>query len=566
MTDTVQPKNGEAAKRRQRYLQRWTALKAERDTWLPHWRELAEHIRPRGYRHLQSDRNKGTKKNDTIINSAPTRGCRVTTAGMMSSVTSPSRRWFHLTTADRELNELASVKEYLSQVEEEIAKAIAKSNLYKCFHHMYLDLVPFGTSCLHIDEDLEDDVRGYIFPLGSYALANSARLAVSTVYREASLTVGQLVEQFGLEACSAAVRKAHNEGRVDEVHMVLQVLEPNAGYTPGKLGPAGMAFASCWFELNAQEADVGFLREGGYHEQPFVAPRWQTVGDDVYGSSCPGMEALGDCKALQEAEREKAIAIDKVVTPPMQGPSSLSGEQVSLLPGGFTAVEGTTPQHTLRPAVEVNPTAVGIIGAEVRELEQRIMAAFYADLWLSITSQNETMTATEVNARRQEQLMQLGPVNENLQNEALDPIITRVYGILERKGRFPPPPQELQGQALKVEYISVMAQAQKLVGVASIERLLGLVANLAGVKPEVLDKLDFDQAVDELSDAFGTPPGVVRPDDMVERIRASRAKQQQQAQRLAAAEQVASTAKTLSDATTEGDNGLTAIMRDAGIR
>lgn len=556
----------EAVKRRQRYLQRWTSLRAERDSWLPHWRELSEHIRPRGYRHLQSDRNKGDKKNDKIINSTPIRGARVLTAGMMASVTSPSRRWFHLTVSDRELNELASVKEYLSQVEEEIAKAIAKSNLYKCFHHLYWDLVPFGTSCLLIEEDDEDDIRGYHFPLGSYCLANSARMAVDTIYRETSMTVGQLVEMFGLEACSAQVRQAHQEGHVDQAHVVMHVIEPNRSYMPGALGPRGFRFSSCWFELNCQEGDARFLRESGYEEQPFIAPRWQTTGDDVYGSSCPGMEALGDCKALQEAEKEKAVAIDKVVTPPMQGPSTLTGDQISLLPGGFTQVDGTTPQQTLRPAVEVNPSAVSTIGVEIREHENRIMALFYADLWLGITRSDEQMTATEVNARREEQLMQLGPVNENLQNEGLDPVITRIYAILERKGRLPPPPEEIQGQPLKIEYISVMAQAQKLVGVASIERLVAFVANLAGVKPEVLDKMDLDQAVDELADAFGAPPGIVRSDDLVEGIRQRRAQMQQQAQQLEAAQQLATTAKTLGQTPTDGETGLTAIMRNAGVR
>jgi len=556
-----------SAQQRKQYLQRWAALRGERDSWLSHWRELAENIRPRGYRYLSSDRNRGDKKNDAIINGTPIRGMRVLTAGMMSSVTSPSRRWFQLTTSDRALSELASVKEYLAQVADEISRAISKSNLYKALHHVYLDLVPFGTSCLLIEEDAEDGIRGYVFPLGSYCLANSSRMAVNTLYREATLTVGQLVEQFGLEACSLSVQNLHRDGRLDTAVKVMHVIEPNAAYSPGKLGPRGKAFSSCWFEVDSAD-EVGLLRESGYEEQPFIAPRWQTTADDVYGASCPGMEALGDCKALQESEREKAKAIDKVVTPPMQGPSSLAGELVSLLPGGFTAVDGTTPQHTLRPSVEVHPSAVATIGQEIRELENRIMALFYADLWLGITRADETMTATEVNARREEQLMQLGPVNENLQNEMLDPLIERVFAILQRQGRLPMPPEELQGAPIKVEYISVMAQAQKLVGVASIERLVAFVANAAALHPglaTVLDKVDFDQAADELASAFGTPPGVIRPDDVVEKIRSQRAAQQQQAQQMAAAQQAAETAQTLSATDTEGDNALTGLLKRTGV-
>ncbi len=50
---------------------RWTALKSERTTWLSQWREIAEHMRPRGFREQRSDVNRGDKKHSKVINFTP---------------------------------------------------------------------------------------------------------------------------------------------------------------------------------------------------------------------------------------------------------------------------------------------------------------------------------------------------------------------------------------------------------------------------------------------------------------------------------------------------------------
>ena len=62
--------------------------------------------------------------------------------------------------------------------------------------------------------------------------------------------------------------------------------------------------------------------------------------------------------------------------------------------------------------------------------------------------------------------------------------------------------------------------------------MTGEVANIAAVSPEVLDKIDFDQAVDELALIAGVSARIVRSDAEVEELRANRQKkaQEQQAQ------------------------------------
>jgi len=161
----------------------------------------------------------------------------------------------------------------------------------------------------------------------------------------------------------------------------------------------------------------------------------------------------------------------------------------------------------------------------------------------------------------------LGPVLERLHTELLDPLIDRTFNIMLRNDLLPPAPEELGGVTLKVEYISVMAQAQKAIGTGAIERLAGFVGNMAAAKPEVLDKFDADQSVDEYAEMIGVPPRIVVPDDVVQQIREERAQMEQQQMAMEQANQVAQTAnvgaqaaKVMSDTDTGGDNLLNNIV------
>jgi hypothetical protein len=550
--------------RRQRYLRRWDSLKAERSGWIDHWRDIAENTRPRSFRYLANDRTRaGTKKNQKIINGKPIWALRTLAAGMMAGITSPSRPWFRFTSGDPTLSDSQAAKEYLGALEEKVREALQKSNIYNALHQVYSDLGGIGTSTLYIEEDSEDVMRAYVFPVGQYCLANSARHAVDTVYRELSMTVGQLVEQFGEAKCSDGVREKYSRGQINDWVEVLHIIEPNRKFIAGKLGPVGKKFASCWME-RAGSDDLGFLRESGYEEFPIMAPRWETTGEDIYGSS-PGMDALGDCKALQLAEKRKAQAIDKVVTPPMVGPAELANRKISLLPGDTTYLGNMSAGSRFMPAYEVNPNAVATIGMEIRENEIRIDRAFFADLWLMLSQSDGVKTATEIVERREEKLLQLGPVMERLQDELLEPLISRVFAILQRKQLLPPPPEELQGREVRVEYISIMAQAQKLLGTTGIERVTGYVGNLAAVAgPSALDKLDIDQAIDEYATMNGVPPDMIRSDEDVAAMREQRAQAQQKQAQLEQAQVAAATAKDLSQADTEGENGLTTMLRGLG--
>src|SRR6185436_6774843 len=227
-------------------------------------------------------------------------------------------------------------------------------------------------------------------------------------------------------------------------------------------------------------------------------PRWDAVGADSWGTG-PGWTALGDSQQLQTQQRRKLEAIDRQVKPPMVGPPSLRNEPTSLLPGGITFVADPTGQ-SFRPAVDVR-LDLSHLAADIAEVQGRVKEAFYANLFLMLAeSDRRTITAREIDERREEKMLMLGPVLERLHDELLDPLVGRVFRIMARNGLIPPPPPSLgrglDGTGLQVEFISILAQAQKSVATAGIERMWQFGAQIGALKPEALDRLDPDGTMD----------------------------------------------------------------------
>ena len=68
----------------------------------------------------------------------------------------------------------------------------------------------------------------------------------------------------------------------------------------------------------------------------------------------------------------------------------------------------------------------------------------------------------------------------------------------------------------------MIAQAQKASGMNGIEQGINFISRLAQGNPEVLDKIDFDAAVEEGLDLLGVPPVLLRDEEDTQRIRAQR--------------------------------------------
>lgn len=538
----------------------YKALDTDFSSWRSHWLELQQFILPRSGRFLSTDVNKGNKKNGSIIDNTGTLASRTLASGMLAGVTSPARPWFKLSTPDPQLREIKPVGIWLDRVANILFEIFAKSNTYDALHMLYGELGPFGTSPIIVVEDFQDVIRIQPLTIGSYRLATNERDEVDTMYRKIPMTLGAMVNMFGKNNLSDSARSLYEKKDFQQRLTVMHAIEPNTRRDISKIDNQNMPFGSYYWEEGSKHD--GYLRKSGFHEKAMLAARWDVLGSDVYGRS-PGMDALGDIKQLQTQHKEKGKAIAKQVNPPMVADQQLEGKVSNTLPGGVTYTQFMNGKPIFQPAYQVQ-FDLGALREDIVETQNRISRAFYEDLFLMMAnSDRRQITATEVAERHEEKLLMLGPVMTRLNSELLNPLIDRTFNIAMRAGILPPPPQELENQNIKVEYISIMAQAQKLVGINSVERLAQYVINVGSVQPDVLDKFDFDQSVDEYSDMIGTPAKLVRSDEQVGAIRGQRQQQQQAQRAMDLAQQAMDVGQTASE--TKTSDGESALDRAADV-
>lgn len=533
-------------------------LKAERLSFEPHWRELSDFTRPRSTRFTASEVNRGDRRNSKIIDPAAVMAARTLSSGMMSGITSPARPWFRLETPDRDLMDYGPVKLWLETVEQRMNEVFNRSNLYQSLPLMYEDLGTFATGAMAVVADPQRVIRTVPFPTGSFYIANGADLSVDTAVREFSMTVRQVITEFGTDAVSDTVKSQWNSGQYGQWVNVVHAVYPNLDRQTGKLEAKHKAYKSVYYE--ATSTDDKLLRESGYDEFPIMAPRWEVNGEDVYGSSCPGMVALGSVKALQLLQRRKAQMIDKITNPPLQAPASIKSQRISTIPGGINYLPMADVNNQIKPLFQIPANGTNGLLEDIQDTRQIIDHAYFVDLFRMMQTVNtRSMPVEAVAEMREEKLLMLGPVLQRLDSELLDKLINRTFSVMAENNLLPVPPDEMQGMQLKVEYISVMAQAQKAIGVSSIERFIGFTSGIGQFKPDALDKINVDETIDAYAASIGVPPSVVATNEQVAQIRENRAQQQAMAQQMQMAQAAVGGAQALGNTPMDDNSALAAL-------
>jgi hypothetical protein len=555
---------------------RLLGLRNNRYSWWTHGRELADFILPRRYKWLitPNQMNRGSPVNQHILDSTGTLAARNLAAGMMSGISSPTRPWFKLKVGRIDSTQTSPVSLWLAECERLMYLVFSESNFYPCMAVFYFDLVVFGTAVMLIYEDFDNVATCFNPCFGEYYIDIDGKYRPVIFYREFTYTIAQVVDEFGYDNCSITVRQAYDRadgsGLTREI-IIAHAIEPNTEASTYGI-PAHFAYRETYWEwggaTNPQSgsSSVGFLRKRGYNERCAIIGRWDLVSNDPYGRS-PGMDALPDIKQLQQESRRKAQGIDKAINPPMLADIQLKNQPASMLPGGTTYIQGmmATGNAGMAPAYgNWRPDLTGI-SEDLKEVRSRIKETFFNNLFQT-ASQFETrsnITAVEWDMRKSESLVMLGPVLERLHNEVLAPTIDRFWGLMLRAGIFPPPPPEIAGMELNIEYTSMLQTAQNGAQASGIERVLAMTGQLAGIDPAVTDNIDFDMALDIYSTLLNNNPRMIRSPEALASIRQRREQQQMAEQQAARAQQLAEGAKTLSE--TEVGGGQNALQMMSGV-
>lgn len=537
-------------------------MMTERSRYETVWEQLSKYINPTRGRLHEDRTNEGGRRDWRLLDPYPMEASSKCAAGLHSGLTSPSRPWFALGLQDDELAEYHTVKLWLEECQDIMMGLYAKSNIYNMLMNIEAELTQFGTAAALILEDYNYGVWARPFTCGEYAGEVDARGRVTTFARQFKMTAQQMVREFGEDVVSDAVRTAYHHQDMTTLFEISMLIEPNPNFRPDEQQRLlNFKYRSYYFESKVGDK---FLKVSGFHEAPFLMPRWTVVANGVYGVG-PGHAALGNCMQLQKLEELNMRLLENRADPPMLVPTSVG--KVGTLPGQQTKVPDNLINQ-VRPLYSITGDRNEVLQA-IQYKQSQIGSAFFNDLFVMLSqADNPQMTAREVAERHEEKLLMLSPVLEQMHNEVLAPLTRRSFEICYRNGLLPPVPAELEGHedTLKVEFVSLLAQAQKSVGTNAMEKTLALAGNLVGIAPDVLDNLNLDSALREHAQMSGTPESIMRDEDEVAKLRKERATQQQQQQELQNAAAMAGPLKDgveaarLLSQTPVGDSSLNDIL------
>ena len=502
-------------------LDRHRRMAAGRESWDSHWQELAELLMPRRA-DFTAAANPGDRRNRNQFDGTPMMAARALAAAVDGLLKGRSSRWFHLRTDDRRLDELAEVKLWLEAAEARLYDAIyePQARFLQRSAEVDLDLVVFGTGVLFVGE--ARDGSGLHFRshhLKDVCLAESVEGEIDTLYRTFPLTACQAVQKWPAEKLGRKVREALDRDKSDDRFTFLHAILPREEYDPRRRSRESLPFASLWIDVESET----MIDEGGYHEFPYVVPRWDTAAGEVYGRS-PGMLALPDVQTLNQMGKTLLKAGQKAVDPPLLAPDESIIGSLRTWPGGITYFD----PDSLRGGAGRPPITPLVTGANLPlglELEDRrrdlVWSAFFRNV-LQLPVAGPQMTATEVLERKEEFVRTIGGTFGRLEAEYTAPLVQRAFAVLLRLGLLPAPPETLRGVRLAFEYASPVTKVQRQIEATALRKTAEDLLPVIQARPEVLDNFDHDRVVRDVAEANGLPQRWLRP---VEAVAAERAAQ-----------------------------------------
>lgn len=533
-----------------RIITKQESLKSYRTPWENLWQDCGEYVNPNRGDFSTIRYRADTARYDKIYDTTAPLANENLASGLHGFLTSPSQRWFSLSTFDDEINEEYEVKQWLNKTTNILYDKvfnIPDSNFNSQAHELYLDLGSFGTAVMMVQDNPGSGISFRTFHLADCYIQENDSGFVDTLYRRYKRTGRQLMERFG-DAVPEKIIKISQKDPYREFE-VIHAVEPSESYGEPIKKPTQKAFKSCYILLEEKT----LLEEGGFDEFPYMVPRWSKVAGEIYGRS-PSMTSLPDIKMVNAMMKTIIKAAQKITDPPLLVPDDGFILPVRTVPGGLNFYRSGT-QDRIEPLETRGRPDIGFDLLNNRR--EHIKAAFHVD-WMQMPDQkgSPNMTATEVVARQEEKMRLMGPMIGRLQVEFLGPLIDRVFRIMLRKKQIPEAPGILEGQEMKILYTSPLARAQKSGQLMTITRLFESMVPLFQAKPDLLDNMNTDETFRYFHHLLDAPAKILNTKEKVEEERQERQEQQEQMMQAEQAKMESESAKNISEAQAKKREGV----------
>jgi len=505
-------------------LKRYQKMLSERENFLDQWQEVADYVTPRKNDYTIK-RSPGQKRNQKVVDTTPITANQWLAGAMHSMLTNASVRFFELLMAKPELNDIARVKEWLSDTADRMFLVVNASNFQTEVHEIYIDLGAINTACLYIGEHPERVVHFNARSMQEITVDENHLGLIDTVYRCYKTSSRAVIQEFGEKNLPKPafdfLQKNIDKDDLKMLHTVEPLNDPMNEENEKK---AGHQFVSYYILENEKI----LISKSGFFEFPYAVTRWSKTTGEKYGRG-PGLQMLPDIKMVNTMMETTIRGAQKTVDPPLMVMDDGVIGKVRLTPGGLTVVRQTVADQPIKPLITDARVDFGYQAVE--DVRKRIREGFFVDQ-LRFGEMKHNTSATEIAQRTQDRLRLMGPVLGRQNFEFLRPVIERIFGIMRRRGMLAPPPPEIQGEAFDIRYSSLVAKAQRMSEGQNIMEAISVMSPLVQVKPEMMDLINGDAYAKHILDIYGVSPKILNSDKEVKQMRDARAEQMAKQQQM----------------------------------
>lgn len=488
---------------------------------------------------ITEQKNKGAQVH-ALLDSTSLDCADVLAAGLANYLTPESSKWLFLEHSNQELRENKDVKEWMQKATQEVLFTLSRSNFYNQMPIFYKESGVYGTAAMFVEKDKKDKVRFYTIPIAKLYMTEDARERPSEFYIKMEYTAEQALSRFG-DKCSDKIKEAYASGRnEDQKFEFICYFGERMDRDQDKRDKMNMPVRMVWVDATTKQ----IMGEDGFLTMPCVAHRFYKRAQTVYGYS-PAMKALPYVRivntitdtmiraAMKQSDPAIAIPDDAFLGTPNFNPRQINYYQRGKL----------NPKDDIIPIGNYGNPQIAV--EQLQFYQSQIRRIMFYDTFQAFNELTKQMTVPEVMERISEKMVLLGPAIGRYMTDVLQLLIEKVVLILYEDGQLPRVPDVMmEDPSFEVKFVGRLVQSQRQSEVNNIVNAFSIAGQIAQFKPEVLDKINGDKAVDEIFDITGISTKMINSDDQVQEIRKQRAEAQAQAEQMAAAESLAGTYKT----------------------
>ena len=496
------------------HIKRQKAAKHRRSQFEHHWDDLAQVLLPRRQGFMRTTQE-GEQRVDGVYDGTPMQGARSLANTVGAMIRPEGQDLTTIRTEDDKLAQQGEVQDWLGRSTEILNESIRdpRARFRQATGEVDLDLVVLGTGILYLGMGATQDHLLFqsVHLKDGYPLFSDEGIPVG-IYRTKKMYLWQAELMFGLENLSRESKEKIRDKKQDDKIELLYSVQKRKNPKDNPIFSKDMPYEELWMEVDAKH----IIREKGFHDFPFVIPRWDTSSGEEYGRS-PGMIALPDSNTLQAMGETILVAGQRVADPPLMAPNDGAFSEVNTFPGGMSYYDVETASQ-----VGGNPFFPLISGANLpvtrdmqTDIRNQVAAAFFKNI-LNLPQSGPQMTATEVIQRKDEFIREVGPVFGRFETDYNQPIAERSFKIMLRNDVFGEIPEQLQGQNIKFEFDLPVNKIKKQVEAASATQWAMEVMQLAQVAPEAKHMVNVDALARFKADAMALPYDIVNTREEVQ--------------------------------------------------